>query len=112
MTVDLLSRREPAPHSVATEWHIASCVVRVLPTHFDPLLSALSRMHIDIHTHDGSARLVVVLEAASIAAILKTMDLIRAMNGVLDLSLVYQHCEPIEEISRTDHAATQFRNPA
>ena len=61
-----------------------------------------ARLRTDIDAMPGAevfrtgpdGKVVVVLEAPSQRAMLETMDRLRALPGVLDVALVYQHAEP------------------
>ena len=46
-----------------------------------------------ISAQDAIGKLVIVIEAASTGALLDQMDQIRAVSGVLNVQMVYQHDE-------------------
>ncbi len=74
--------------------HIASCIARVKPemlaASIEPIEaitgSAISAQH-------AIGKLVIVIEGASTGALLDQMDQIRAVSGVLNVEMVYQHAE-------------------
>ena len=45
-------------------------------------------------------RLVAVLEAGSARAVVQQIDGLRALRGVVDVVLVYQHAEPADEMRK------------
>ena len=45
-------------------------------------------------------KLVVVVEAASSAGVVETIDAMRELPGVLNVSLVYQHAEPASSLEQ------------
>ena len=48
----------------------------------------------EIHAATGDGRFIVTLEADSTKRTLDYIDAIRALPGVLNVALVYQHAEP------------------
>lgn len=83
----LLRDREP-------EVHIASCIVQVRPARLEaarPPIEAVIGW--PVSASDGNGKLVVVLEGSSTGALLDQMERIRAVEGVLNIELVYQHAE-------------------
>ncbi len=84
-----------APHSMADELHIASLVVHVLPQALDPVGQTLTTMGpVQVHGTHPDGKLVVTLEGPSADFILDQVAHIRLIDGVLNVSLVYQHAEP------------------
>lgn len=74
--------------------HIASCLVAVVPGALADVVSAIATCGLgEVFQTDPRGRIVVVLEGAASAAILDAMDAIREMPGVMNVNLVYQHCE-------------------
>ncbi|HEX6362675.1 MAG TPA: chaperone NapD [Albitalea sp.] len=79
----------------AGDVHIAGVLVHcrallLMPVH--RAIDALAGAQVFQAHADG--KLVVVLEADSGRAVLDAVDAIRALDGVLDVALVYQHAEP------------------
>ena len=78
------------------EVHIAGVIV-----HTDPAQSPQVRQQITciprarIHAAGADGRMVVTLETDSTPRTLDMMDAIRALPGVLNVALVYQHAEPL-----------------
>lgn len=78
------------------EVHIAGVIV-----HADPARSPQVRAQVEciprarVHAAGGDGRMVVTLEADSTPRTLDYMDAIRALPGVLNVALVYQHAEPL-----------------
>lgn len=73
---------------------IASCIARVKPQHLSVVHKAIDLMpRCDVFNSDGVSKLVVVVEGASTPNVLDTIDLIRKIDHVLNVNLVYQHAE-------------------
>ena len=74
--------------------YIASCIARAYQHHL-----ATVQMRIDeidrcsVAASDGKSKLVVLVEGASTAQLLDSVDRIRGIVGVLSVDLVYQHAE-------------------
>ena len=89
-----LTRREFLFRVEKAEIHIASCVVQVRPERMH-----LARPQIEsviggpIDASDANRKLVVVLEGPTTSALLEQMEKIRAIEGVLNIEMVYQHAE-------------------
>lgn len=91
-----MSTPTTAPAPEASELHIAGVLVHLKPTALPSLkrrVDAIPGAEVYQHTSDGRA--VLVLEAPTSSALLDTLDTIRALPGVLNVSLAYQHAEPL-----------------
>ena len=53
-----------------------------------------------IHATSPDGKLFVTLETDSAARTLDCMDAMRAVPGVLDVALVYQHAEPLQALEQ------------
>ena len=83
------------------EVHIAGIVVHAQPEHLDSVRSCIADVPgAEIHGGDAEGRLIVTLEADSAKRTVGIMDAIRALPGVLNVSLVYQHAEPLAAIDQ------------
>lgn len=90
-----MTTTHPMPPPRGAEAHIAGVVVYVAPASIALVctcIEALSCATIYARTDDG--KLVVTLETDSTRRTLDYMDAIRALDGVLDIAMVYQHAEP------------------
>lgn len=75
------------------EVHIASVVVYVLPADRTSVRSCIEAVPgADVHA-EADGKLIVTLETESTKKTLDIMDAIRALPGVVDVVLVYQHAE-------------------
>ncbi len=77
------------------EIHIAGIIaycdtgkIEAIKTHISMLPQA------ECHAQSAEGKLVITLETESTRRTLDCMDAIRALPGVYDVSLVYQHAEP------------------
>jgi len=78
------------------ETHIAGIVVYTLPAQLDAMKKRIACLPAaEIHGASDDGKLIVTLEADSGRRILDFMDAIRALPGVADVALVYQHAEPM-----------------
>ncbi len=83
------------------EVHIAGVLVQARAPYVDDIRTAVSLLPRAEVTHEsGDGRLVAVLEAATARGVMQQVDAIRALRGVLDVALVYQHAEPEEDMSK------------
>lgn len=81
------------------EIHIAGIVVYALPAHREAISRRIASLpSAEIHGGSSDGKLVVTLEADSGRRILDYMDAIRALPGVADVALVYQHAEPERDL--------------
>jgi len=80
---------------MSREVHIAGIVVHAAPEAGNAIQAAVSLIpHAQVHATAADGRMVVTLETGGTRETLDQMDAIRAMSGVLAVSLVYQHAEP------------------
>ena len=84
--------------------YIASCLVDCMPPMLAGALTAIAAMtEASIYTHSQAGRIVVVLEAASSFAVVRAIDAIRALPGVVNLNMVYQHVESAAAMNEPHH---------
>lgn len=77
------------------EVHIAGIVVHVRPGDVAAIRKQIPLIpSAEIHAASEDGRLIVTLEADSARRTVDYMDAIRALPGVLNVVLVYQHAEP------------------
>ena len=75
--------------------HIAGVLVQCRPLQLLQVQRAVAAIEgADVDRTGADGKLVVVIEAASSRAVLDAVDRMRALPGVLDVALVYQHAEP------------------
>lgn len=80
---------------MAAEIHIAGVIVHARPAQTAEIRAQLALLpHAIVHAVEEDGRMVVTLEAESAPRTLDAMDAIRALPGVLNVALVYQHAEP------------------
>lgn len=93
------------------EIHIAGVVLYAQPAHLDSIKSCLAAVPgADLHAESGG-KLVVTLETDSTKRTLDIMDALRALPGVIDVVLVYQHAEPLSALSVPFTALDQEVSP-
>ena len=84
--------------------YIASCLVDCMPPTLAGALTAIAAMaEASVYTHSDAGRIVVVLEAASSFAVVRAIDAIRALPGVVNLNMVYQHVESAAAMNEPHH---------
>lgn len=77
------------------ELHIASLVVHVMPYALKDVEQALAELNdMQVHGTHPDGKLVVTLEGPTATNIMDQVSDIRLIEGVLNVSLVYQHTEP------------------
>ena len=75
--------------------HIAGILVHCRSAEIDPLAAAIDAMPgAEVFQRSPEGKLVVVAEAPAAKGVLDLIDAIRALPGVYNVSLVYQHAEP------------------
>ena len=83
------------------ETHVAGVLLHAQPDLLPAVCAAVEALPLAAVTHrtpDGRA--VAVLEGRSARRVTEQMDAIRAIHGVLAVSLVYQHAEPDDEMDK------------
>ncbi|RZI44128.1 sorbose reductase [Herbaspirillum sp. HC18] len=77
------------------EIHIAGIVVFARPEHITAVSACIRTLpSATIHAASPDGKLVVTLETDSTKRTLDCMDAMRALPGIVDVVLVYQHAEP------------------
>jgi periplasmic nitrate reductase NapD len=83
------------------EVHIAGIVVFAQPDCADAVAANIRVVPFaTIHAASADGKIVVTLETDSTKQTLDTMDAMRALPGVLDVALVYQHAEPLSALEQ------------
>lgn len=83
------------------EVHIAGIVVFAQPDRAGALIANIRAIpSATIHASSADGKIVVTLETDSTKQTLDTMDAMRALPGVLDVALVYQHAEPLADLEQ------------
>ncbi|HYD95226.1 MAG TPA: chaperone NapD [Noviherbaspirillum sp.] len=83
------------------EIHIAGIVVFARPEALTAVAAQLRQVpSATVHAVSPDGKLVVTLETDSSRRTLDCMDAMRALPGVVDVSLVYQHAEPREDLEQ------------
>lgn len=80
---------------MSDEIHIAGVIVATSRIHAHRVRTDLQLLPMaTVHLVAEDGRMIVTLETRSPAATLDCMDAIRALPGVFNVALVYQHAEP------------------
>ena len=84
---------------LADEFNICGVLVQPKPGGLDDVIGALSALPgLEIHERAGDGQLVVTIEDTATDPASETLSRVFGVDGVLNASLVYHHCEPIEDI--------------
>ena len=82
-------------HAIQDEIHIASLVVHVLPQALSSVEQGLAGVeNAQVHGTHPDGKLVVTLEGPNASTIMDRVAQIQQIEGVLNVSLVYQYAEP------------------
>ncbi|MBP7646607.1 MAG: chaperone NapD [Comamonas sp.] len=82
------------------ELHIASLVIHVLPAAVEQVAQSMATVETaHVHGTHPNGKLVITLEGPSAAFIMDQVALIRQIAGVINVSLVYQHTEPLHSLN-------------
>ena len=80
--------------------HIAGILVHCRPEEAERLAASIDAMiGAEVFQRSPQGKLVVVAEAPSAKGVLDLIDAIRALPGVFNVSLVYQHAEPAASLA-------------
>lgn len=85
------------PHQgeAQAEVHIAGIIAYCDPQRMQEVQTRLSLLpEAECHAQSPEGKLVITLETGNMRRTVDCMDAIRALPGVFDVSLVYQHAEP------------------
>jgi len=83
------------------ELHIAGIVVFARPNAVDAITSQIRAIPCaTVHATSPDGKLVVTLETDSTKRTLDYIDALRALPGVGDVALVYQHAEPLAALEQ------------
>jgi nitrate reductase NapD len=81
------------------EVHISGMIVHANPARLADVRARISQLpKARVHADPGDGRLVVTLETDSSGRTLDYMDALRALPGVSNVALVYQHAEPATDM--------------
>lgn len=84
------------PDHREAELHVAGVLVHVRPDALPGLVHAARTIEgAEVYQASPDGRVVLVLEAPSSRAMVATMDHLRTLPGVINVSLAYQHAEPL-----------------
>ena len=84
---------------VTQESHISSVIVYCqAEKHSEVEKALLAQADIDIHGSDAQGKFVVVTEAKHQGIILDRIDLINALEGVVNVSMVYHQVAAVDEL--------------
>lgn len=102
MTVSLDSLRSlERQYMMEQEVHIAGIVVFSHPPQIDAVTACIGAIpSATVHAGTPEGKLVVTLETDSTKRTLDYMDAIRALPGVVNVVLVYQHAEPLSALEQ------------
>jgi nitrate reductase NapD len=88
-------RLPPKFPDIEGEVHIAGVLVQTRPERLAEVLVAITQMPAaEVQQTSPDGRLVVVVEAPGARHVVRLLDEMRQLTGVLDVALVYQHAEP------------------
>lgn len=83
------------------EVHIGGVIVYCRPDRIDATKASIASLPgAEVHAGSPDGKLVLTLETDGMRRTLDCMDAIRALPGVLDVCLVYQHAEPLSAMEQ------------
>lgn len=90
-----------SPSPIVEEVHIGGVIVYCRPDRIDAAKARIGSLPgAQLHAESADGKLVLTLETDSTRSTLDCMDAIRALPGVLDVCLVYQHAEPLSAMEQ------------
>lgn len=79
---------------MSAEIHIAGVIVHAIAAQLDAVRAGLAMLPgTQVHAAGSDGRMVVTLETDSTQRTLDYLDALRALPGVLNVAMVYQHAE-------------------
>jgi periplasmic nitrate reductase NapD len=85
------------------EWHIASFIVTARPERIAAIIDeALKLPQTELAVQDG-ARMVLVMEGEHRGEIMDRVDILRDLDGVITVNLVYHHAEDKDSLEEEMH---------
>ena len=94
-TAAALDPRATTGSSESGDIHIAGVLIHARPLNLLQVVRAIGSLGCaEVYQSSSEGKIVVVVEAATGRQVLEALDAIRALPGVLNVSLVYQHAEP------------------
>jgi nitrate reductase NapD len=83
------------------EVHISGIVVLARPARIEAVTANIRAIpSATVHAASADGKIVVTLETESTKRTLDCMDAMRALPGVIDVALVYQHAEPLADLEQ------------
>jgi periplasmic nitrate reductase NapD len=87
-------------NTMEAEVHIASVVVYARPEEHVSIRSCLEVVPgLEIHLDIGG-KIIVTIETESTRKTVDIMEAVRALPGVIDVVLIYQHAEPLSALEQ------------
>lgn len=92
---------------MADELHISSIVVQARPEAVGDIACSIERIRgAEIHQRVGKTKLIVTLETGGTGEIMRHIEEINDLAGVVSATLVYHHWETVGEAgSEADHGS-------
>jgi nitrate reductase NapD len=116
MRVNKIALDEPSNNQGREESHISSFIVLCRAEKHQAVEQALQQQaDIEVHGSDEQGKFVVVTEAKHQGIIMDRIDLITAIDGVINTSMVYHQVAPLDEldteVEETDQPIEQIYQP-
>ena len=87
--------------STNSNWHIVSLVMYCQPGHLATTKQTLLKTpHIEVHTDDGKAKMVITIEGSNTGFLTQQMEELRELPGCLSLQMVF-HQEDEQTLAET-----------
>lgn len=81
--------------------HIAGALIHSRPLNLMQVIRAIDSLDgAQVYQSSAEGKIVVVIEAPSGKQVLGMLDAMRALPGVVNVSLVYQHAEPASSMQQ------------
>ena len=91
------------------ETHLASMLVHARPEQLQDVAEQIGNMGLELHIASPDGKLVVTQETESSAVLGDTLTALHLLDGVLAATMVFHHCEPVEEAGEDLAAAAEPR---
>lgn len=84
--------------SKENEWHVASLVVHCRPEQMAPALEIIAAMEgVEVPTSGALGKLVVTIEGPTQGAVVRRIDDIALLDGILSTTLIYHEFAELKD---------------
>lgn len=91
------------------ECHIASMLIHARPDQLGKVAAQVETLGLEIHVTDPGGKLIVTQETHSTGVLGETLTALQLLEGVHAATMVFHHCETLEDDPDTSFQETEPR---